>query len=77
MGTVWVAWVHICNGRVPGHKLAPEGLVGTKMVLRHVWKREWCPGTFGNEKGAQAHMGKRRVPRHILPLKWCRVTYRH
>ena len=30
--------------------------MGTGMVPRHMWALEWCPGTYGHWKGAQAHV---------------------
>ena len=42
--------------------------MGTGMVPRHMWALEWCPGTYGHWRGAQAHMGTGRVPRHNMGL---------
>ena len=48
--------------------------MGTKVVPGHTWALEWLPGTFGNWKGAWAHIRTEKVPRLIRAPKRCRGT---
>ena len=38
---------------------------------------EMVPGTFGNRKGAWAHIGKERVPGRTWEPEWCPGTFGH
>ena len=58
------------TGKVLSHIWAPEGCRGT-------CSPEECPGTYGHQKGARAHMGTRKVPGNIWAPEWCPDKYRH
>ena len=42
--------------------------IGTRMVLRHIWAPDGCPGTYGHRKSAREQMDTKMQPREVLAL---------